>query len=285
MRYIHPVFYSLILFVVATCCTAKPKPKARKIRSIEYYLVSGELDAGQAEQIIQSKKGLYKAEYFDTSGNLVKENEFDSKMNPDNEKEYQYNSNHQLLQMMSYKNYDKAPHTPTYLIKNVYDQGLLTATLHYYGTFDSSGFWARNTISYDAEKQKSKDEYISYNDDAEHQTSLYYWKSKTSYVEDLVNKEGQLAERHFITLDKNGRVLLHRMNFDVKSKDDSTYESYFEKEYDQYGNETVVKTKFASKPVEVKKYQYVYDNENWIYRVQSTDGSDYWTEFRKIVYY
>lgn len=283
MRFMKLNYNYLFLFLLLFSCSSKMKD--RKVKSIEYYTINGKLDPSKADEVFKTKSGLQKVENFDTHGNLIKENGFDRDLNPDNVIEYKFDNNNNLIEKLTFKNYYNQPLTKTYLSKYIYDNNLLIEILHYYGTFDSTGFWARNKISYNEKKQKIRDEYASYNDDAEKETRIYEWKDENSYIEDRINKEGILAERHFVRLDKRRKELEHRINFELSSKDDYTYQVYFEKEFDEYGNETISKSKYVGKPVQIKVYKYLYDNESWIYRLQSTDDKNYWTEFRKITYY
>ncbi len=283
MRFIKFDYNYLFIFIFIISCSSKMKE--RKIKSIEYYTLNRKLEPSKTDEVFNTKLGLHKVENFDTSGNLIKENGFDRDMNPDNVIEYKFDNNNNLIEKMTFKNYYNQPLTKTYLSKYIYDNNLLIEILSYYGTFDSTDFWARNKISYNEKKQKLRDEYVSYNDDAEKETRIYDWKDENSYIEDRINKEGILAERHFVKLDKRRKELEHRINFELTSKDDYTYQVYFEKEFDEYGNETVSKNKYVGKQVQKTVYKYLYDNGNWIYRLQSTDDKNYWTEFRKIAYY
>ncbi|OAQ38088.1 hypothetical protein A5893_14890 [Pedobacter psychrophilus] len=258
--------------------------KERKIKSIEYYRVDGKSEPNKSDEIFKIKIGLYKVENFDTNGNIIKENGFDREMNPDNIIERKFDNNKNPIELLTFKNYYNKPLTKTYLSKYLYENNLLVESLHYYGTFDSSGFWARNKINYNSKKQKIKDEYESYNDDAKKETRIYEWKDEYSYVEDRINKEGILAERHFVRLDKRGKEIQHRINFELLSKEDSSYQVYFEKEFDEYGNEIVSISKYVGKPIQKTEYKYLYDGENWKYRLQFTN-QNYWTEFRRIEYY
>jgi hypothetical protein len=275
--------YLFTIIILINSCSSKMKE--RKIKSIEYYRLEGKLDPNKSAEIFKAKLGLYRVENFDTNGNIIKENGFDREMNPDNVIEYKFDGSNNLIEKITFKNYYNQPLTKTYLSRYIYNNNLLTEILHYYGTFDSTGFWARNKISYNEKKQKIRDEYASYNDDAEKETRIYDWKDDNTYVEDRINKEGTLAERHFVRLDKRLKELEHRINFELASKDDYTYQVHFEKEFDEYGNETISQDKYVDEQVEKKVYKYLYDNGNWIYRLQSTDGKNYWTEFRKIAYY
>lgn len=283
MRFIKINHSYLFIFILIISCSSKMKE--RKIKSIEYYTINGKFEPSKADEVFKTKSGLQKVENFDTNGNLIKENGFDRDMNPDNVIEYKFDSNNNLVEKLTFKNYYNQPLTKTYLSKYIYDNNLLVEILSYYGTFDSTGFWARNKISYDERKKKVRDEFASYNDDAEKETRIYNWKNEYTYIEDRINKEGLLAERHFVRLDKRQKELEHRINFELSSKDDYTYQVSFEKEFDEYGNETVSKSKYVGKPVQIKVYKYLYDGESWIYRLQSIEDKTYWTEFRKITYY
>jgi len=258
--------------------------KDRKIKSIKYYRFDGKVEPNKSDEIFKAKLGLYKVENFDTNGNIIKENGFDREMNPDNVIERRFDSNKNLIELLTFKNYYNQPLTKTYLSKYIYENNLLVETLHYYGTFDSSGFWARNKTNYNTKNQKIKDEYVSYNDEAEKETRIYEWKDDYSYIEDRINKEGILAERHFVRLDKNGNELEHRMNFGLTSKNDYTFPMYFEKSFDENGNVTVSKNKYEGKPEQKTEYKYLYEGKNWIYKLQNS-GGNYSTEFRTIEYY
>ena len=198
--------------------------------------------------------------------------------------ERKFDENKNLIELLTFKNYYNQPLTKTYLSKYVYENNLLIESLYYYGTFDSSGFWARNKTYYNARKQKIKDEYVSYNDEAVKEIKLYKWKDEYNYIEDIINKEGILAERHFVRLNKKGKELEHRINFALSSKEDSTYKVYFEKSYDEYGNEIISKSKYVGEPIQKTEYKYIYDGGNWNYRLQITN-ENYSTEFRQIRYY
>lgn len=277
----YPYFLAIIIFIIS--CSYKMKE--RRIKSIEYYRLEGQIDPNKSDEIFKIRVGIYKVENFDTNGNLIRENGFDREMNPDNVIEYKFDVNNNLIEKMMFKNYHNQPLTKTYLSKYIYKNNLLTEILHYYGTFDSIGFWARNTISYNEKKQKIRDEFASYNDEATKETRIYDWKDENRYIEDRIDKEGNLAERHFVRLDKRRKELEHRINFELASKDDYTYHVYYEKEFDEYGNETVGKNKFVGKQVQKTVYKYFYDNGNWIYRLEIDENNKYWTEFRKIAYY
>lgn len=274
--------YLFIIIILIISCSSKIQE--RKIKSIDYYRFDGKLEPNKSDEIFKTKLGLYKVENFDKNGNIIKENGFDREMNPDNVIERRFDKNKNLVELLTLKNYYNQPLTKTYLSKYVYENNLLVESLHYYGTFDSSGFWARNKTYYNARKQKIKDEYVSYNDDAEKEIRLYEWKDEYSYIEDRINKEGILAERHFVRLNKKGKELEHRINFELSSIEDSTYQVYFEKSFDEYGNEIISKSKYVGEPIQKTEYKYIYDGENWNYRLQITN-ENYSTEFRQIRYY
>ena len=276
----HHLF--IIIILIISCSS---KIQERKIKSIDYYRFDGKLEPNKSEEIFKKKLGLYKVENFDTNGNIIKEeNGFDREMNPDDIIERKFDENKNLIELLTFKNYYNQPLTKTYLSKYVYENNLLIESLYYYGTFDSSGFWARNKTYYNARKQKIKDEYVSYNDEAVKEIKLYKWKDEYNYIEDIINKEGILAERHFVRLNKKGKELEHRINFALSSKEDSTYQVYFEKSYDEYGNEIISKSKYVGKPIQKTEYKYIYDGGNWNYRLQITN-ENYSTEFRQIRYY
>ena len=283
MRFLKFNYRYLFLIIIMTI-SCSSKIKERKIKSVHYYRFNGKLEANKSDEIFKKKLGLYKVENFDTRGNIIKENGFDREMNPDNVIERRFDKKKNLIELLTFKRYYNKGLTKTYLSKYVYENNLLVESLYYYKTFDTSGFWARNKTYYNASKQKIKDEYVSYNDDAEKEIRLYKWKEKYSYIEDRINKEGILAERHFVRLDKKGRELEHKINFELSSKDDSTYQVYFEKCFDDYGNELISKRKYVGHPIEKTEYKYNYDGENWNYRLQITNGK-YSTEFRHIKYY
>lgn len=269
--------YLVLIFLTVISCN-------RQIKKIEYYAFSGKVDSNRAEEIFKTKSGLYKVEIYDTSGNLIRENGFDYEMNEDNVIERKYDENHNLVEVLTYKRYSNQVLSKTYLWKYIYKDNLLVEILSYYGTFDSSGFWARNTFIYNNKKQKIKEEFISYNDEAIKETRLYDWKDEFSYVEDRIDKEGLLAERHFVRLDKNGKEIEHRINFGVNSKDENSYQVYFENSYDEYGNVLINKSKYVGSPEQKLEYEYLYVRKNWNYRLQNSDNN-YSTEFRKIDYY
>lgn len=276
----HHLF--IIIILIISCSS---KIQERKIKSIDYYRFDGKLEPNKSEEIFKKKLGLYKVENFDTNGNIIKEeNGFDREMNPDDIIERKFDENKNLIELLTFKNYYNQPLTKTYLSKYVYENNLLIESLYYYGTFDSSGFWARNKTYYNARKQKIKDEYVSYNDEAVKEIKLYKWKDEYNYIEDIINKEGILAERHFVRLNKKGKELEHRINFALSSKEDSTYQVYFEKSYDEYGNEIISKSKYVGEPIQKTEYKYIYDGGNWNYRLQITN-ENYSTEFRQIRYY
>ncbi|HEV8515580.1 MAG TPA: hypothetical protein VGQ59_19990, partial [Cyclobacteriaceae bacterium] len=144
--------------------------KNRQIKKIECYALIGNVASNNAEKIFKTKSGLYKVENFDRNGNLIRENGFNEDMNEDNVIERNFDDNNNLIEILTYKKYSNQPLSKTYLTKYVYKDNLLAEILSYYGTFDSTGFWARKTISYNGKNQKTKDEYISYNEEANKET-------------------------------------------------------------------------------------------------------------------
>ena len=283
MRFIkfdYNYLFTLIILVIG--CSSKMKE--RKIKSIEYYRFDSKVESDKADNIFKTKLGLYKVENYNTNGNLIRENGFDNDKKQDNVIENKFDSNNNLIEKQTFKNYYNQPLTKTYLTKYIYKNNLLVETLSYYGTFDSTGFWARNKTSYNDKNQKVRDEYISYNDDAEKETITYDWKEQHSYIADKINKEGILAERHFVRLDKNGKELEHRMNFGVTSNSDFTFPTYFVNSFDEYGNVLVSKNKYKGKPEQLMEYKYLYEGEYWNYKLLNI-AENFSTEFRRITYF
>lgn len=272
------VFFSLII----TSCSSKID--SRKIKSIQYYSVDGIVRSNKAKEIFKTKAGPYKMENFDLSGNLIRESEFDTVGNEKNITESKYDMKNNLLEVMHYIRFANKGLSKTQLAKNVYKGNLLVETLSYYGTFESSGFWAKTTFSYNNKNQKIKVDFIGYNDDADRETVLFTWKNDFSYVQDRFDKEGILSERHFVLFDEKGDEIEHKINFKVSSKEDYTYQVYFKKTYDRYGNILTKKSKYVGKPEEKSVYAYLYVGKNWNYRLCKIDN-DYFSEFRKIEYY
>ena len=68
------IFFFILLLIIISCSF---KMNEKKIKKIEYYGLHGKVEANMANEIFSSKIGLYKAEYFDTNGNIIRESEFD----------------------------------------------------------------------------------------------------------------------------------------------------------------------------------------------------------------
>ena len=279
-KFNYRFFVFSILIII--CCSSKMKN--RQVKKIEYYTLNGKIESNKLDQILKEKLGLYKVEIFDTKGNLIREIGFDSDKNEDNVIERKFNDNNNLLEVLKFKKYSNQPLTKTYLSKYVYKNNLLVEILSYYGTFDSIGFRARNTISYNDKNQKIKDEFISYTEDANKETRIYNWKDEFSYIEDRIDNDGILAERHFVRLDNKGKEIEHHINFDLMSKDDYTFHVYFENTYDEFSNVLLKKSKNEYSPEQKTEYKYLYDRGIWIYCLENSDNY-YSTTFRKIEYY
>lgn len=272
------VFFSLVI----TSCSSKIGNG--RIKSIQYYTVDGIVRSNKAKEIFKTKIGLHKMENLDLNGNLTRESEFDTVGNEKNVIENKYDLKNNLLEVLYYERFLNKGLSKTQLAKNIYNGDLLVETLLYYGTFESSGFWSKTTFSYNNKNQKIKVDFIGYNDDADRETLLFTWKNDFSYVEDRFDKEGILSERHFVLFDKKGQEIEHKINFEVSSNEDYTYQVYSKKTYDRYGNILTKKSKYVGKPVEKSVYTYLYVGKNWNYRLCKTDN-DYISEFRKIEYY
>lgn len=259
--------------------------KDKKIKRIEYYNCSGKVDAVKAAAIFKSQAGLSKAEQFDLFGNLVRENGFNRNGGEDDIVMNVFDNNHHIIEQQNFKVFNHQPPVKTYLCKYRYTNNLLVEMLWYYGSFDSSGFFARNTITYNEQKQKIRDEYIEYNDNAGKETRIYTWHKSNSYTEYRLNKAGKLAEKHFVQLNSMGKELLHKMNFEPASDNDSALPIQFDYTYDRFGNELTRKKTVNGSVVELTKYEYRYENSQWIYRVFYSNNKPLWTQFRSIEYY
>jgi hypothetical protein len=279
-RAIIVLFISLTNFI---SCSSTMQDK--KIKKIEYYNFSGKVDNSKAEEIFKTKTGLNKVEYFDTLNNLILENSFDKDMNEDNIIEIRFDKDNRVIEKLTFKNFYNQPHTKTYLSKYIYKDNLLVEILGYYGAFDTTGFFARNVVTYNQKKQKIRDEYTEYNDNAGKETRIYNWQDDYSYVEDRINKEGIIAEKHFVRLNNQGKEIEHRMNFELSSNSDTSFPIHFEYTFDQLGNELTRIKKMDGKPVENTEYEYLYENSNWYYRVFYSNKNAMWTQIRKIEYY
>lgn len=256
----------------------------KKIKRIEYYNFNGKFELSKAEEIFKTKAGLNKVEYFDTLGNLVKENGFDKAMTEDHIIDYKYDSNSQLTERMTYKNYYNQPQTKDYMYRYIYQGKLLTEILWYFRTFDSSGYTAKNRISYNEKNQKIKDEFIEVENGIT-ETRIFNWQDQFSYTENRFDKENKIAEKHFVRLNNQGNEIEHRMNFEPSSNGDTSFPIHFEYTFDQFGNELTRTKKMDGKPVQNTEYEYQYENANWNYRVFYSNKNVMWTQIRKIEYY
>lgn len=280
IRFQYCYFFCFILILLS--CSFHTR--TQKIKKIEYYRIDNKVDHSKAGEIYKTKQGLNRIEEFDGMGNLIKESTFykDTMLGTIIERKFDQHNN--LIEQVIFSKNLNQTLTKTYLEKYLYSNNLLVEVLFYYGTFDSTGFWARRNITYNEKKQKIKETFVAYNEDAEKGTSIFTWKDAYNYIEDRIDRDGVLAERHFVKLNKQGKELEHKINYEVSSEDDFTYQVSTEKKFDQYGNELFSKWTSEVKPVEITTYQYLYDRENWKYRLQHSDGY-YYTEFRKITYY
>lgn len=283
-RYLTKLFAALCM-AFGICISFSASEKNKKIKKIEYYNCSGKVNSAHAAAIFKNLTGLGKAEYYDTSGNLIRENGFNRNKKEDDIVLNVFDNSNHLIEKQNFKIFNNQPPVKTYLSRYRYANNLLIETEWYYGTFDSSGFFARNTITYNQQKQKIRDEHIGYNDNAGKETRIYTWHNHHSYTEFRLDKDGKLAEKHFVKLSSTGKELLHKMNFEPTSDDDSTLPVQFEYTYDRFGNELTRRKTINGRMAEFTYYEYRYENTCWIYRVFYSNNKPLWTQFRKIEYY
>ena len=284
LKHVHLITGIITLSITVFFSCSSPM-QDKKIRRIEYHNLSGKVENAKAAEIFKTRSGLSKVENFDSLGNLVRENGFDRDMNEDNVIEMKFSETNKIIEKLTFKNFHNQPNTKTYLSKYIYKDGLLVEILWYYGTFDTTGFFARNTLSYNQKMQKIRDEYIEYNDNGGKETRIYNWKDNYRYIEDRLDKEGHLSERHFIQLNTKGSKSEHKMNFAPSSNDDTSFPIIFEYTFDRFGNELTRTKKINGRPAEITEYVYRYEGSNWTYRVFYSNGNVMWTQFRRIEYY
>jgi hypothetical protein len=176
-----------------------------KIKKINWYNINGFADHTTAEDLFRSSTIPYKVLQYDSTGNLVRENGYDRDGKEDNVVQYKYDQN-KLVEKISYKNFYEQPLGKTYIEKYLYRDNLLIETRYYYGTDDSSGFFAKMPVYYNGQKQKIKEEYFAYNDDGVNETRSFNWKDHFTYVEKRITASGHV-ERHFVKLDAKGNQL------------------------------------------------------------------------------